>query len=160
FSPPYLFKGARPEISAAPSTVSYGAGFNIDVTITDGSAIQGVALIGLNAVTHAFDHNQRYVPLSFSQSGSTLNVIAPANGNIAPPGYYQLVVKDSKGVPSVAKFIRVDSTANLTPGTITGTVTDGDGNPVSGADVSYAGGATTTAADGSYTLDNINPGEI
>ena len=160
FSPPYLFKGARPTIASSPESVGYGAGFNLDVNITDGSTIQSVALIGLNAVTHAFDHNQRYIPLSFSQSDSTLNVVAPANGNIAPPGYYQLVVKDSKGVPSVAKIVRVDSTANLQPGTLTGKVTDANGDPVSGVNVSYAGGSTTTDGNGEYTLTDINPGEI
>ena len=30
-----------------------------------------LALIDLSAVTHAFNHNQRYVPLTFSQSGNT-----------------------------------------------------------------------------------------
>src|SRR5215216_6461836 len=46
YSPPYLFMGARPEITASPATVSYGSGFSIGVT-TDGSPITSVALIGL-----------------------------------------------------------------------------------------------------------------
>ena len=72
-----------------------------------------------------------------------------------------LVVKDSKGVPSVAKFVRVDSAANLTPGTLTGKVTDSaTGNPIQNATVSYAGGSTTTAANGTYTLANVMPGEV
>lgn len=160
FSPPYLFKGARPSITSNPDTLTYGGGFNIGVNITDGSTIQGVALIGLNAVTHAFDHNQRYVPLSFTQSGSTLNVVAPPSANYAPPGFYQLLVKDSKGVPSVAKIVRIDSSANLTPGSVSGKVTDGNGDPVSGVSVSYAGDTTTTDVDGIYTLGDITPGEV
>jgi N-acetylneuraminic acid mutarotase len=32
YSPPYLFMGARPEITASPATVSYGSGFTIGVT--------------------------------------------------------------------------------------------------------------------------------
>lgn len=160
FSPPYLFKGARPVINAAPSSAGYGAGLPIDVGISDGSTISGVALLGLNAVTHAFDHNQRYVPLSFTQAGATVNAMAPLNANYAPPGYYMLVVKDSKGVPSVAKFIRIDTTANLVPGTVGGVVKDGNGDPLAGVGVSYAGGSASTAGDGSYTLDNISPGEV
>jgi Domain of unknown function (DUF1929)/Carboxypeptidase regulatory-like domain/Glyoxal oxidase N-terminus/IPT/TIG domain len=160
YSPPYLFKGPRPVITAVPATVGYGADFSIGVT-TDGSAISSVALIDLAAVTHAFDHNQRYVPLTFSQAGNTLSATAPSNANYAPPGYYMLVVTDSKGVPSVAKFVRIDSAANLTPGKLTGKVTDSaTGNPIQGAAVSYAGGSTTTAANGTYTLANVMPGEV
>jgi hypothetical protein len=160
FSPPYLFKGQRPAINSSPATLGYGQGFSLDVT-TDGSDITGVALIRPAAVTHAFDHNQRYVPLTFSQAGNTLSVTAPPNANYAPPGNYMLVVKDSKGVPSVAKWVRVDSAANLTPGTITGKVTDSaNGNPLEGVSVSYSGGSTTTDANGDYTLANVNPGEV
>jgi hypothetical protein len=57
--------------------------------------------------------------------------------------------------------VRVNSVANLTPGTITGNLTDSvTGDPIQGATVSYSGGTTTTAADGSYTLDNVTPGEV
>ena len=31
---------------------------------------------------------------------------APANANIAPPGYYMLFVVNTNGVPSVASFVR------------------------------------------------------
>jgi hypothetical protein len=158
FNPPYLFKGQRPTITSAPDVVAYGSAFNVNVT-TDGSAITGVAMIHSAAVTHAFDHNQRYVPLTFSANGNTLAVSGPANGGIAPPGYYMLVVKDSKGVPSIAKWVRIDSAANLQPGTVTGKVTDGASNPISGASVSYSGGSTTTNGNGDYTLNNILPGE-
>lgn len=160
FSPPYLFKGARPALSSAPAVASYGASFNVGVEISDGSTIQGVALIGLAAVTHAFDHNQRYVPLSFSQAGDTLQVTAPPSAGHAPPGYYMLVVVDSKGVPSVATFIRVDTTANLVPGAISGIVTDSNGDPLSGVSVSYPGGSTSTDSEGNYELSNITPGEV
>ena len=55
-----------------------------------------------SAATHAIDMNQRYVPLTFTRSGTTLTATAPASGGIAPPGDYMLVVKNSAGVPSVA----------------------------------------------------------
>jgi hypothetical protein len=160
YSPPYLFKGLRPTITSAPAAVGYGAGFSLGVA-TDGSSIESVALIDLAAVTHAFDHNQRYVPLTFSQSGNILSVDAPPNANYAPPGYYMLVVKDSKGVPSVAKFVRVNSVANLTPGEIIGQVTDSaTDDPIQGATVSYAGATTTTDAEGDYMLADVMPGEV
>jgi hypothetical protein len=59
------------------------------------------------AVTHQFDEDQRYVSLGFQQSGNTLSVNAPGNGNLAPPGYYMLFVLNSAGVPSVASWIRM-----------------------------------------------------
>jgi hypothetical protein len=158
YQPPYLFKGQRPTITGSPEVVAYGSAFNMTVT-TDGSAITDAALIRPAAVTHAFDHNQRYVPLTFSANGNTLAVSGPANGGIAPPGYYMLVVKDSKGVPSIAKWVRIDSAANLQPGTVTGKVTDGDGNPIAGAEVAFGDGSTTTDANGDYTLNDVLPGE-
>ncbi|MEP7189721.1 MAG: carboxypeptidase regulatory-like domain-containing protein, partial [Roseiflexaceae bacterium] len=159
YSPPYLFKGARPTITSQPGVAAYGTNLSVSVS-TDGSSISKVALIRPAAVTHAFDHDQRYVPLTFTQSGNTITAAAPANGNYAPPGYYMLIVTDSKGVPSVASWVRVDSTANLIPGTLSGNVTDRASNsPIAGATVSYSGGSTTTDANGDYALADVLPGE-
>jgi hypothetical protein len=58
-------------------------------------------------VTHSIDQGQRYVPLTFSASGSTLSVIGPPSGGVTPPGYYMLFVVDAAGVPSVAKIVQV-----------------------------------------------------
>ena len=45
------------------------------------------------------------------------------------------------------------------PGTISGTVTDAvTSSPIAGATVSYSGGTTTTAANGTYTFSNVVPG--
>jgi len=64
-------------------------------------------LIRNGAVTHAFDENTRYVPLTFQQVAGGLTVTAPANGNIAPPGFYMLFLVNNSGVPSVAPFVQV-----------------------------------------------------
>jgi PKD repeat protein len=158
YSPPYLFKGARPTISSAPSTVTYGSTFI--VSSPQAADIVSVAMLRPGAVTHTYDHNQRYIPLSFTTSGSDLTVTAPANGNVAPPGYHLLVIKNGVGVPSVASWVRLGSSASLVPGTITGLVTNaGTGAAISGATVSYTGGTTTTATNGSYTLSNVPPGD-
>ena len=58
-------------------------------------------------MTHGVDQGQRYVPLKFSASGTTLTVTGPPNGGVAPPGYYMLFVVDATGVPSVAKIVQV-----------------------------------------------------
>src|SRR5262249_34835004 len=57
------------------------------------------------AVTHAFDEDQRYLTLSFSAGAGSLTIQAPANANLAPPGYYMLFIVNAAGVPSVAPFV-------------------------------------------------------
>ena len=105
YSPPYLFKGARPVIDSAPAQVAYGATF--PVTTANASQIATVSLIRLGSVTHGFDTSQRYLGLTFSAMGGALNVQAPANANQAPPGDYMLFIVDTNGVPSVAAFVKV-----------------------------------------------------
>ena len=159
YSPPYLFKGPRPTISSAPDAVGYGSAFNVGSP--DAASVVSVGLIRQAAATHAFDQNQRFVPLTFSQNGSNLSVTAPANGNIAPPGYYLLVIKDANGVPSVARHVKIDSIADLQPGTIQGHVTDAaSGLPAAGITVSTPGvSPATTAADGAYSLTGVAAGD-
>jgi hypothetical protein len=105
FSPPYLFKGARPRISSAPATVGYGQVFQ--VSTPDAAAISRVTWVRLGSVTHAFDMNQRFNELTFTKGSGLLQVTAPANRNLAPPGHYLMFVLNSKDVPSVAKVVRI-----------------------------------------------------
>ncbi len=102
YSPPYLFKGARPTVTSSPSALSYGSQFTVQTP--NAANISSVALLRLGSVTHAFNENQRYIPLSFTASTGSLNVQAPANANIAPPGYYMLFLVNGNGVPSVGVF--------------------------------------------------------
>jgi hypothetical protein len=159
YSPAYLFKGARPVIASAPTSIGFGTSFSVDSA--DAGSIGSVALIRDAAATHAFDQNQRYVPLTFSAGTGVLSVTAPPNGGVAPPGYYLLVIKNSAGVPSVAKHVRLDTSANTQPATITGTVTDAaTAQPVAGATVTLPGvPSTTTATNGTYTLGNLSAGQ-
>lgn len=117
FTPPYLYKhdgsgqlATRPVISAAPASV----GINTTFTLTSAQAatIGKVALVGLGDVTHSVDQGQRYVPLRFTVSGTTLTVTGPPTGGVAPPGYYMLFVIDSAGVPSVARTVQVAKQPN------------------------------------------------
>jgi hypothetical protein len=124
FSPPYLFKGARPTITSAPSLVQYGTG--ITVTTPDAASITKVSLIRLGSMTHGFDQNQRYQSLSFTAGAGSLSVQMPANSNLAPPGHYMLFLVNGNGVPSVASIVRFpapweDSVAPSAPGGLTAT---------------------------------------
>ncbi|NJO94070.1 MAG: DUF1929 domain-containing protein [Hydrococcus sp. RM1_1_31] len=106
FKPPYLFKGARPTMTNAPTAIAYNSTFNIQTP--DGASIASAVLMAPAAVTHSFNMQQRYVGLTFSTTSGGLSLQAPPNANIAPPGYYMLFIVNSNGVPSVAKFVRLD----------------------------------------------------
>lgn len=113
FSPPYLFKGARPTIATAPSNVGYGTSFS--VTTPDAAGITKVSLVRLGSMTHAFDMNQRFQWLPFSRSAESLTIAAPDNRNLTPPGHYMLFILNSSGVPSVAKIVRVSGGGDPPP---------------------------------------------
>ncbi len=104
YSPPYLFKGARPTITSAPATLTYGQVFTVQTP--DAARIASVSLIRYGAVTHSINMAQVYLPLTFSAGSGSLTVTAPASGNLAPPGYYMLFIVDSNGVPSIAATTR------------------------------------------------------
>jgi hypothetical protein len=107
YSPPYLFLGARPTITSAPTSVKYNAAFTINTP--DAANITRVALIRPGSVTHADDMDQRYVDLAFTPGVGVVNATAPLSGNFAPPGYYMLVIVNSSGVPSVMPFLRLSN---------------------------------------------------
>jgi Domain of unknown function (DUF1929)/Glyoxal oxidase N-terminus len=103
YEPPYLFKGPRPTISWSPSATSWGRKFAVQ---TPNAGIDRAVLIAPGATTHAADMHQRYVPLELEhRSQGGVELTAPANANVAPPGYYMLFLVNDAGVPSIAKFI-------------------------------------------------------
>ena len=104
FSPPYLFKGARPTITDGPSAVDIGQTFTI--ATPNAAQITDVRWIRLGAVTHAFDQGQRANTLQFTRTATGVEVTAPSNHNLAPPGYYQIFILNRNGVPSKSRMIR------------------------------------------------------
>lgn len=105
FSPPYLFKGPRPTITSSPTMVHYGTNFSISTP--DAATITKAVLIRVGAVTHFFNQNAYYVPVNFQAGSGTLNITAPVDGRLAPPGYYMLFVLNSNGVPAIAPILQV-----------------------------------------------------
>ena len=105
YSPPYLFRGPRPAISSAPSEVGYGSSFTVNTP--DAASISSVSLIRLSTATHGFNNGQSFQTLGFQQVSGGLSIQAPANANMAPPGYYALFIVNSSGVPSVAAVIQL-----------------------------------------------------
>jgi hypothetical protein len=105
YDPPYLFKGPRPTITSAPSSLHYNTSFTVQTP--DAGSITSVVMVRLPSVTHAINMSQAFVPLSFSANSGSLSVTAATNGNLAPPGYYMLFIINANGVPSVAPILTI-----------------------------------------------------
>jgi hypothetical protein len=121
YSPPYMFKGARPTIVSAPGTVNYGSSFFVGTP--DAANIGSVSLVRNGSVTHSFNMDQERIPLSFTQTSGGLTVTAPPDAATTPPGYYMLFIVNSNGVPSIAPLVHMlgDSQAPSAPGILTAT---------------------------------------
>jgi hypothetical protein len=111
YSPPYLFRGERPEIVSAPARAAYGATMDV-VVERPASEIESLVLVRNPSQTHVTDADQRSVVLRvLARSGNRLRVATPPNGNVAPPGPYMLFVNrrtDQGPVPSVAHQVTLD----------------------------------------------------
>ncbi len=134
YYPAYLFQpdgslAPRPIITGLSNTASspddyptitHNSQFTVSWNHPDANrSISKVTLLALGVPTHAFNQNQRFLKLDIVQrNGYSLTVKAPYDGqynspssggarNIAPPGFYMLFLIDDKGVPSVARILRV-----------------------------------------------------
>ena len=108
YSPPYLFAGPRPVITAAPAEWKYGQ--NITISTPQAGNIKWASVIRPGVTTHSFDNSQRLVDLAISaQAGGQIKATAPAEATLAPPGWYMLFITDNTGVPSVATWIHLSA---------------------------------------------------
>jgi Domain of unknown function (DUF1929)/Glyoxal oxidase N-terminus/Abnormal spindle-like microcephaly-assoc'd, ASPM-SPD-2-Hydin len=107
FSPPYLFRGPRPEITSAPAEIFCEREY--EVVTPNAIDIASVALLRLGCTTHTNNMDQRYVGQSIVQRETDrLTVAGPYDRATAPPGFYMLFLVNRVGVPSVAKMIHLD----------------------------------------------------
>lgn len=105
YYPGYYYK-PRPQITAAPAGATYGNSFAVDSP--QASSIGEVLLIRPGAVTHGFNMAQRAIECAIiGGTATTLQIEAPPNGFVAPPGWYLLFVVDNSRVPSVGSWIRL-----------------------------------------------------
>ncbi|HET6176866.1 MAG TPA: galactose oxidase-like domain-containing protein [Candidatus Sulfotelmatobacter sp.] len=166
YQPAYLFNtdgtlATRPSITSAPSSISYGNTFNVQTP--DAANIADVVLVRNGTVTHAFGTDQREVEMSFTANSGAVTVMAPPNGNIAPPGYYMLFLLNSAGVPSLAKFVQITSgppdfaiaaspsSQTVSPGNVTTyNVSVSASNGVNGS-VSFSISGLPSSATGSFS---------
>lgn len=143
YSPAYLFQAdgslaTRPTISGL-STTAVDLGATFQVLTPDAGSIASVVLVRPGAPTHAFDMDQRLVRMNFTADAGALNVVAPPNGNIAPPGFYMLFALNNAGVPSVASFIHLGSAPVNQPPSATITSPAANATVAAGQSVLFAG---------------------
>ncbi len=105
FSPPYLFKGARPDVTSVPASASLGS--VVDVVTPDKSSIRAVNLLRIGSVTHTFNMNQRINRLSFTTSSTGVRATLPSDRNRLVPGHYLLFAINDAGVPSIGRMLQV-----------------------------------------------------
>lgn len=111
FTPNYG-AGTRPQITAGPDEIQIGSVGN-SISVNDSSVSKAV-LIGLGAVTHSYDMNQRYVELDLTGTGNPLvkHVKGPNSSTQAPVGWYMLFVLKPDGQGNMlpcqlAKYVKV-----------------------------------------------------
>ncbi|MFN0212935.1 MAG: PKD domain-containing protein, partial [Saprospiraceae bacterium] len=106
FSPPYLFKGVRPEISNFNKTV-FQRGETIEFEAHKTNALTKVILMSNAVMTHFMNSgNSRCLELDFTQNGNQVSAILPNDSLKLMPGWYMLfgMVDD---IPSVAQMVQI-----------------------------------------------------
>ena len=110
FSPPYLFRGARPRIDSAPDVVHHGAEFTIESP--DAESIVKVVFVRPMAVTHQTDSEQKVIqllPFIHDHANPERITLTAPNGAhphpVAQRGHYMMFAINNNGVPSNAKWV-------------------------------------------------------
>jgi hypothetical protein len=105
YEPSYYGRPDRPQISNAPAQINCGQTFTVESPHAD--EIDRVMLLRTGSVTHAFNSDQRAIELKHHRGRGNLQIEAPPNTNIAPPGDYLLFLLNRENIPSVGRFVRV-----------------------------------------------------
>jgi Domain of unknown function (DUF1929)/Galactose oxidase, central domain len=113
YCPPYLFNAdgtaaLRPRITSSPAVVSWGETF----TVESPDSFVGVSLVRPASSTHGTGMDQRWIPLTRVGGASpAVQLLAPADGGVAPPGDYLLFLVGPNGAPSISRWITVGGPA-------------------------------------------------
>lgn len=106
FSPPYLFRGVRPQIVDLSST-DLTRGQTVQAEVFPATRVTSVVLMGAGATTHWVDAGvPRRLILPATQTGSTVSAAIPADPNVVPTGYYILFLMVDD-IPSIGRMVRV-----------------------------------------------------
>jgi hypothetical protein len=105
YTPPYLYRDARPDLSGGPQTIARGGSGTF--TSRAAATVKKVRLIRPSASTHVTDVDQRSIALDFEADGDKLKVTVPSNKNLVQSGWYMMFVTDGEGTPSKAEWVRI-----------------------------------------------------
>ncbi|MEV7723357.1 galactose oxidase early set domain-containing protein [Streptomyces sp. NPDC087917] len=107
YEPAYLHRGPRPALDRVPrGELAYGAAF--EVRSATAGAVRRAVLLAPTTVTHAVNTSQRHLDLPLTGvRGEVVGLRTPPTAADAPPGYYMLFLIDGKGVPSVARWVKL-----------------------------------------------------
>ena len=104
FSPPYLFQGPRPNITAHPPEIAIGQPFNIEVDAA--VPVDQVVLMRPEVLTHVTNTDQRLLELTIeSNRDQTLEVLGPPSAAHMPQGHCLLFLLSDAGVPSEGVWV-------------------------------------------------------
>jgi hypothetical protein len=108
YEPSYLQKGPRPDLDSAPTApLYYNSGFTVTSRTPD--RVTRAVLLAPITSTHSVDTGQRHIEVQITgRNGNQLSLQTPPLAAAAPPGYYMLFLLDSTGVPSVAKWVKLE----------------------------------------------------
>ena len=106
YSPPYLYHGPRPRLTAGPSELARGqTGI---FTTPDAAEIVKARLIHPSAQTHVTDVQQRSIALGLRRDKGAVALTVPTGAGLVPTGWYMVMVDNRRGVPSVARWVHID----------------------------------------------------
>jgi len=117
YHPYYLYDASgeprpRPAVEAASSSVGYDE--EVVVTLSADSEIPAsdiarMTMLRLASTTHGDDQGQRFFELcDVSVDGDDVRATSPTHSRCASPGHYMLFVLSSEGVPSEARYIKLE----------------------------------------------------
>ena len=106
YSPPYLFRGPRPQLALARDRVAYGG--RLQATVPGAADLREINLLRAGATTHAFNNEQRLLGLEYGvDAPDRVTLTFPRRRNVAPPGWYMVFAISADGVPSDGQFVKL-----------------------------------------------------
>lgn len=106
YSPPYLFRGVRPRISAISGS-TFGRGDSLTLSVFPRTRLTSVELMGVQSTTHWVDGGiPRRIALAVEQSEGIATMTLPSDPNILPLGYY-MVFAMVDDIPSEARIVEI-----------------------------------------------------
>lgn len=107
YEPWYVDVPDRPVLTAAPATIARNQAFTVGVQLAAGTTLKSLRVLRLASTTHQFGSAEGDFTLAAASTASGPGWKLNLSANLTPPGYYYLVAVDSRGVPSVARIVKL-----------------------------------------------------